>query len=85
MPAQGRVVIDGERCKACELCIEVCPTNILELGTETNSHGYRMIQVTDMNNCTGCTLCARICPDMVFDVFKNYSRRDRQNAVSEQG
>ena len=70
MPTRGWVTIKAERCKGCELCIPVCPTNILTLGQATNSKGYPVITVTDMESCTGCTLCARICPDQVFDVYK---------------
>jgi 2-oxoglutarate ferredoxin oxidoreductase subunit delta len=76
MPAHGRVTVDEERCKGCELCIPVCPVDILEMSDRTNSHGHRVITVSDMSPCTGCTLCARICPDQVFVVYKDLSERE---------
>ncbi len=29
--ATGRIVIDVERCKGCELCIEACPQDVVSL------------------------------------------------------
>ena len=62
--------IASDRCKACKLCIGVCPKHVLELDESVvNALGYHPIRLTDAAACTSCALCARICPDVVFTVF----------------
>lgn len=62
------VHVDGERCKACGLCIDVCPKKIIKVSDKLNSKGYQPVEVTPMEECIGCAACARICPDCVFKV-----------------
>jgi 2-oxoglutarate ferredoxin oxidoreductase subunit delta len=62
--------IASARCKACQLCIGVCPKHVLALDESlVNALGYHPIRLTDAAACTSCALCARICPDAVFTVF----------------
>ena len=69
--AKGRVVIDVERCKGCELCINACPQDVLALSKQFNSKGYRPVFLMEHDNdCTGCALCATICPDAVITVYR---------------
>ncbi|HLX34837.1 MAG TPA: 4Fe-4S dicluster domain-containing protein [Candidatus Limnocylindrales bacterium] len=59
-----------DHCKACELCISVCPHRVLALDPSVvNALGYHPIRLTDPAGCTSCVLCARICPDSVFTVY----------------
>ena len=39
----GRVVIDEERCKGCELCATACPRRLLVVSNRLNSKGYRPV------------------------------------------
>jgi len=60
----------AERCKACGLCIDVCPRHVLTLDpVVVNPLGYHPVRLTDAAACTSCALCARICPDAVYTVF----------------
>jgi len=68
--AQGMVKIDDERCKACGLCVEVCPTKILVLSDKINSKGYHPVECIDQDKCIACTSCALICPDIAITVFR---------------
>jgi 2-oxoglutarate ferredoxin oxidoreductase subunit delta len=69
--AKGRIVIDQEGCKGCELCTLVCPYDLIEIAEAYNSQGYRPATLVDPENrCTGCTLCAMICPDAAITVFR---------------
>ncbi|MBP8949879.1 MAG: 4Fe-4S binding protein, partial [Candidatus Promineofilum sp.] len=45
--ATGRVVIDIERCKGCELCRDACPQDVLALAEELNAKGYRPVILLD--------------------------------------
>jgi 2-oxoglutarate ferredoxin oxidoreductase subunit delta len=66
---RGTVVIDTERCKGCDLCIDACRPGVLTMTThERNSKGYLYPQLTE--GCTACRACAQICPDYVFQVWK---------------
>lgn len=67
--AKGKVVFDVETCKGCELCIEACPQDSLELSAKLNAQGYHYV-VLVKDNCTGCTNCALVCPDAVITVYR---------------
>ncbi len=67
--AKGTVVFDVETCKGCELCIEACPQESLELSQKINAQGYHYV-VLVKDNCTGCTNCALVCPDAVIRVYR---------------
>ncbi|HEY3291672.1 MAG TPA: ferredoxin family protein [Anaerolineae bacterium] len=74
MTLKGRIVIDAERCKGCELCTSVCPHQSIHIAETFNSKGYRPAQWVVSHECTGCAACAVICPDAAIRVY-------RQNAV----
>ncbi|MCL2618969.1 MAG: 4Fe-4S binding protein [Defluviitaleaceae bacterium] len=66
------LTFDTARCKGCQLCVSVCPKNILELDmSRVNSKGYNPIMCRDMSACIACAMCARICPDSVIKVEKD--------------
>lgn len=68
----GRVTFDSERCKGCELCVDVCPRHIVAIDHQTtNGNGYHTATVTDMSLCTGCASCAKMCPDSVITVERD--------------
>ncbi len=65
----GKIVVDTEACKGCEVCIPVCPTDVIEMSSMVNGKGYRFMQQV-RENCTGCTNCAIVCPDGVITVYR---------------
>jgi 2-oxoglutarate ferredoxin oxidoreductase subunit delta len=67
--AKGSVVFDVETCKGCELCIQACPQDSLQLSPKINAQGYHYV-VLVKDNCTGCTNCALVCPDAVITVYR---------------
>ena len=67
----GKVTFNKERCKGCELCISVCPKNIIAMNVdELNNKGFHPAGVVQMELCIGCAFCATICPDCVIEVEK---------------
>jgi 2-oxoglutarate ferredoxin oxidoreductase subunit delta len=64
------VIVDEERCKACELCVQICPRKVLTMGTTLNARGYHYVLVTAPEKCTGCALCALMCPDAALEVAR---------------
>ncbi|NPV70887.1 MAG: 4Fe-4S binding protein [Firmicutes bacterium] len=65
-----RVVFNEERCKACELCVAVCPRKIINLSERINRMGFRSAEVREQDKCTSCTLCARMCPHIAIEVYR---------------
>ena len=63
------LVIDVERCKGCELCIDACPPHVLVMTDQVvNSRGYRFPEL--IAGCIACQACTAICPDFVFAVYR---------------
>lgn len=60
--ARGKVVVDGEECKGCGLCVESCPPRCLELMPELNAYGAHPARYTGQD-CTGCGICYYCCPE----------------------
>ena len=72
----GRIKLDREACKACYLCISVCPENLIEASEKLNQKGYYAAEFIERNNdeagrrCTGCATCAIMCPDVAIEVYR---------------
>ncbi|MFX0052421.1 MAG: ferredoxin family protein [Candidatus Hermodarchaeota archaeon] len=59
------VTVINEQCDGCKLCVEFCPTNVLEI--DMDSYNSRMLHyavVIKPDECTGCQQCDRICPSV---------------------
>jgi len=62
-PANTPVWVDEAKCKSCELCVEFCPTGVLEMVPDP----HRMVKVSHPEYCIGCKECELECPD--FCIF----------------
>lgn len=76
MAIKGTVAFDIETCKGCELCIDACPQESLELSREINAQGYHYA-VLVKDNCTGCVNCALVCPDAVITVYRENRKKEK--------
>jgi Pyruvate/2-oxoacid:ferredoxin oxidoreductase delta subunit len=47
---------DAERCNACEVCVDRCPSGALKMGEEN-------LPVVNLDRCFGCAVCATGCQD----------------------
>jgi 2-oxoglutarate ferredoxin oxidoreductase subunit delta len=75
---QGRILIDSDRCKGCELCISVCPQHVIAMSGTFNSGGYLTAQLLEAAGaCTGCGICAVICPDTAITVYREAAHEPR--------
>ncbi len=71
MPAKGEVVIDGQLCKGCSLCIQFCAKGCLSLtGEGVSSQGANVPSFVAPEKCNGCGICGRMCPDFAIEVFR---------------
>ena len=63
------VQLDLELCKACGVCIELCPDKVFD----RDKLGYPMIARPE--ECSQCLLCELHCPDFAIEV----RRRERKD------
>ncbi len=87
----GVAVVDEEKCKACEKCVDVCPRHIIALEPyKTKKHvaipcsskakGPVVTKVCS-NGCIGCSLCAKACPKQAITVENFLARIDYDKCV----
>ena len=68
---KGRIEINRELCKGCEICIRYCPKNLITLSDKLNAAGYMPSEFIDKNGeCTGCATCAVVCPEVAIEVYR---------------
>lgn len=56
------IIIHEEGCRGCELCIDVCPTEVIEFDEQE-----RIARIREAEDCIGCLSCAYICPPNVIE------------------
>ncbi len=72
----GRIEIDQERCKGCELCTAVCPRQLIAMSGAINHLGYHPAEFhqpedeVGKRGCTGCTVCGLVCPETAIAVYR---------------
>ena len=64
-----RVVVDEQRCKGCERCVEACPQAVISMSRKLNPKGYFFAVPSEQPRCLGCLLCAIGWPDVAMEVF----------------
>lgn len=73
----GDIIIDVEKCKGCELCIDTCPEKVLTLSDKINQKGYQYA-VTVSEGCTGCANCALVCPEGIIKVYRKVIKKKKK-------
>ena len=69
-----------EYCKGCGLCVQACPTDVLEISEELGPLGVNPARPARPEDCTGCMACYTVCPDAAVEV---YVERKRKAAKAE--
>lgn len=55
-------IIEREWCKGCGICVEFCPTKVLELDEKDKAVAARL------EDCIACRMCELRCPDLAIEV-----------------
>jgi 2-oxoglutarate ferredoxin oxidoreductase subunit delta len=75
MPPKGYIKVNDFYCKGCELCVDACPQQILQLSPDRiNEKGYHPAEMSNPE-CTGCGICATLCPEAAITVFRFSSQK----------
>ena len=72
---RGKIIVDKELCKGCQLCVSVCPQKVINTSKKLNQKGYYPADYIETNEnedrkCTGCTMCAIVCPEVAIEVYR---------------
>ncbi|MDD3323853.1 MAG: 4Fe-4S binding protein [Sulfurospirillaceae bacterium] len=67
-PKDTPVWVNIARCKACDLCVSMCPAGVLAMVPAPNSVQGSMISVVNPESCIGCRDCELHCPDFAIYV-----------------
>lgn len=65
---QFDVQVDGQACKECGYCIEVCPQGIFSPANYFNDKGHKPVQAFSSEKCIGCQKCFFVCPDFAITI-----------------
>jgi len=66
-PENTPVWLDTARCKACDICVDVCPAGVLSMKADPTSTLGAMVEIIALDSCIGCHECELSCPD--FAIF----------------
>ncbi len=66
-PGDQPVWVNTDNCKACDICVSVCPAGVLSMVYEHTSTLGAMISIDHPESCIGCNDCELNCPD--FAIF----------------
>lgn len=62
------VWVDYDRCKACDICVNLCPSGTLAMRFDVSSVNGKIIDVVNPEACIGCNNCELSCPDFAIHV-----------------
>ena len=67
-PGNQPVWVNVNNCKACDICVSVCPSGVLGMVYEKTSTLGAMISIDHPEACIGCMECELSCPDFAIYV-----------------
>ena len=67
-PGDQPVWVNVSNCKACDICVSVCPSGVLGMRYDHTSTLGAMISIDHPEACIGCQECELSCPDFAIYV-----------------
>ena len=88
-PGNVPVWVNKNNCKACDICVSVCPAGVLGMRYDSTSTLGAIISIDHPESCIGCNECELTCPDFAISVadkaqFKFAKLSDDAKARQEQ-
>jgi 2-oxoglutarate ferredoxin oxidoreductase subunit delta len=62
--AKAEILINRDWCKGCNICVALCPTQVLALDE------HEKATVIALERCTLCRSCELHCPDLAIEVSR---------------
>jgi len=76
---KAEILIDPDWCKGCNICVALCPTQVLALDE------HEKATVIALERCTLCRSCELHCPDLAIEVRRAGGRGAGGAAAAEEG
>jgi 2-oxoglutarate ferredoxin oxidoreductase subunit delta len=67
---RGTFAVFPELCKGCVLCIEKCPTSVIEWSQHLAFNGTATVEPR-MKGCIVCGTCQTVCPDTAIAIYRH--------------
>jgi len=67
-PGNQPVWVNKSNCKACDICVSVCPSGVLGMRPDSSSTLGAIISIEHPEACIGCMECELACPDFAIYV-----------------
>lgn len=67
-PGNQPVWVNVNNCKACDICVSVCPSGVLGMRYDHTSTLGAIISIDHPEACIGCQECELSCPDFAIYV-----------------
>ncbi len=88
-PGDVPVWVNKHNCKACDVCVSVCPAGVLAMVYDPTSTLGANISIEYPDSCIGCNECELVCPDFAIYVadkkeYKFAKLTDEAKARQEQ-
>ncbi|EKD37470.1 MAG: hypothetical protein ACD_75C01116G0002 [uncultured bacterium] len=64
------IMINRDWCKGCGICVQFCPTKVLELD------GREKVVAVRPEDCICCKMCELRCPDLAIEVLTQEGDKD---------
>ena len=61
---EHQIVIDGEKCIGCGVCIQYCNVDAIAISEETGK-----VRVVNLDSCIECHSCQQMCPEKAIMVY----------------
>jgi 2-oxoglutarate ferredoxin oxidoreductase subunit delta len=72
------IIIYRHFCKGCEICVEVCPKDVLRMAVTPDRWEGAVVEVVDVEACNACMLCEHQCPDFAIEVYNEKKEKKAQ-------
>jgi 2-oxoglutarate ferredoxin oxidoreductase subunit delta len=74
--------LNKNRCGGCEMCVNVCPTGVLEISDELNMRVSYIPKVKEGKEkyCIACRRCEFCCPDWAIYIIDETAQKSKKKA-----